>query len=211
MKKFSIICCSNDLAVLNKNLLSNYDVFNHDLIVKFFPKNICAAYNAAAAIAQGDYLIFVHQDICLPESFFADLSESIDKMSSMIWGIAGAAGRDCEGVYWGWCNDRGDLWGSPKDLPKEVQTLDEMILIVPKDVFKLVRFDENIKNQHLFGTDLCLQISAHGLPSYAINCFCFHNSKMSYTIGKDFFDTASYLRKKWNYRLPIYSTCAVID
>ena len=211
--KFSVICCSNDMAVLNQNLLSNYDIFKHDLIIKFFPKNICAAYNEAVKVAKGDYLIFAHQDICLPETFFSDLSESIDKINERVCGAIGPAGRDDQGNYWGWCNDRGNLWGSDKDLPKQVQTLDEMMLVIPREHFEifpdLVKFDENIENQHLFGADICMTLESLNKTNYAVSAFCMHNSKTTFEIPKEFFFTAAYLKKKWGKKA-IYATCAVI-
>jgi glycosyltransferase involved in cell wall biosynthesis len=217
MKKFSLICCCNNVAVLNENLLAaNSPAYTaHEIIIKFFPKHICAALNEGTRQATGDYLIFVHQDVRLPETFFIDLNNAIEALESSPLtsplGVIGPAGRDALGVHRGWINDRGDLWGDRDKLPHPVQTLDELMLVVPRELFlsESISFDEAINNHHLFGSDLCLQAAEQGYRNFAINAFVFHNSSGGYELPKEFWESAAYLKKKWGGNT-IFSTCAVI-
>jgi hypothetical protein len=202
----SFITASNNEEVLAKNFLSSDIVKKYPTIVMFGYKNVQKAYNDAMKSATGDILCFVHQDVFLPPFFEGSLLESLKALENEDWGVIGPAGRTATG-YLGHIVDRGMPWGSPHGLPTEVQTLDELMLIIKKDTFK---FDDNMPNYHLFGTDLCLQSSESGKKNFAINTLCHHNSNHGYTLPKEFYLGAHYLANKWKHRLPIYTTCIII-
>jgi hypothetical protein len=156
--------------------------------------------------ANTDILCFVHQDVFLPPSFESDLEKSLESLQNVNWGVLGPAGRN-EAGFFGHIVDRGMPWGSSVGLPTQVQTLDELMLIIRKDTFQ---FDEKMPNYHLFGSDLCLQSSTSGKKNFAIDTLCYHNSNHGYVLPEEFHLGVSYLRKKWVNQLPIYSTCMVI-
>ena len=85
--RFSIICASNKPDVLHENLLKSPGISSHEIIVVFGSKNVPDAYNRGAKIATEEVMIFVHQDVFLPESFFPELESSLESLSGQNWGI----------------------------------------------------------------------------------------------------------------------------
>jgi glycosyltransferase involved in cell wall biosynthesis len=210
--KFSIICAVNKEDVLNKNLLSSKDIYNHQVILQRDCNNICIAYNEAMKQATEDIVIFIHQDVYLPDNFFSQLETSLQQLEGVDWGVLGVAGIKGKDGYTGYILDRGKIWGTPSELPRIVETLDELLLIIKKDSF---RFDENLTSQHLFGADICLQATSQNKKNFAINGFCHHNSYTQNVLYSDllpqeFQDAKEYLKNKWINYLPIYTTCTVI-
>lgn len=209
--RYSIICAVNKPKVFEENLFMSPGIFHHELIVKSDYTNICKAYNDAIEVATSDILIFVHQDVYFPRIFFDQLKKSLDKLSTTCWGVLGPAGRNRLGEMKGHILDRGHMWGTCVDLPTPVQTLDELCLITKKEIFDKISFDEAIPNQHLFGSDICMQALELGFSNWAIDAFCYHNSNSGHELPGAFWEVASYLRDKWKHKIPIYSTCAVIE
>ena len=107
----------------------------------------------------------------------------------------------------GWVVDRGRVLHERPALPAKVATLDELLLVVPRDT--PLRFDPNL-GFHLYGADLCLQAAERGLAVVAIEAPCYHNSR---TIGlpKAFFQSAEVFAQKWQHRLPVATPCVIID
>lgn len=212
--RFSIICSANKPEVLNENLLKSPGIHEHDIIVVFGANNVPNAYNRAVKIATEEILIFVHQDVFLPEGFFGELEESISKLCSEQWGILGPIGvrLDESGntVYMGDVVDRGNRLGKNDSLPEQIQTLDEMMLICKKeDAF----FDEKIPTKHhMHGTDLCLNSISNGRKNFAVKAFCYHNCfSLSYELPDEFYLASEYVRNKWRSLLPVVTTCIRLD
>jgi hypothetical protein len=205
--KFSIVCASNNEKLINEHLLSSPEINNHELIIDRKAKNVPAAYNKAMKKATQDIVIFVHHDVSLPEGFFDQLTESIKKLTGD-WGCLGVAG--CVGAdRYGYLMNRRNVWGAKDKVPHEVDTLDELILIVKRDS---VVFDENIPStHHMFGPDTCLQFRSEGKKNYAILAYCTHNCVEHGTYPKEFYDSAEYIKKKWAKFLPIHTTCTTIN
>ena len=74
----------------------------------------------------------------------------------------------------GWVVDRGRLLREGPELPARVATLDELLLVVPRDT--PLRFDPAL-GFHLYGADLCLQAAERGLAVVALGALCHHNSR----------------------------------
>lgn len=202
---FTLICACNDDLVLRKNLLASPFSRECQVIIQRGYTNVPLAYNQALPQAAGDILIFVHQDVFLPITFEDELRHALIDLNGVEWGVIGPAGQSATGGY-GYVLDRGHPWGQNLRLPIEVDTLDELMLIVPRGKFEF-QFDEAMPNHHLIGTDLCMQARAQHKSRWAILAYCAHNSK---TRGIDpaFWDAADYVMRKWPQFLPIYATVA---
>lgn len=209
MNRYSIVCSSHKSDILVKNLFRSPNIFDHDLHIKNGYTNICNAYNEALKKCNEDVIIFVHHDVYLPETFFVDLDLSLTEINHINWGVLGVAGATTNRII---ANviDRSHLLKVYDSLPQEVVTLDELILIIKKESFKYLSFDEKIKNHHLFGTDICMQAKKNGMTNFVINAQCNHNSSLSYQIPKEYFDTETYIKEKWKDFLPIKNTINVI-
>lgn len=206
--RFSIICAANNQEVLNNNLLKSIGISNHELIVIFGSNNVPNAYNRAVSIASEEILIFIHQDVFLPESFFSELESSMALLKDENWGIIGPIGARIENgttLVIGDMVDRGNRIGKSDSLPEEIQTLDEMMLIAKKED---AIFDESIPTtHHMHGMDICMNSISRGKKNFAIKAFCYHNSSSGYYLPPEFFEACEYTKQKWKEYLPVATTC----
>jgi hypothetical protein len=177
----SVVCVYNSQEILKKHLLKSlanqtakYELIRVDNSGGNF-KAACKALNHGGRKAKGEYLMFVHQDVVLYSRFWLeDVEKILDNVSLL--GVAGCSGMGEDGKMPGFIKDRGCLWGRPVTEPKEVQSLDECLLIVPKAVFDRFKFDETLPGWHAYGVDYCLTVREHGLKAYVIPAFIHHDS-----------------------------------
>ena len=207
--RFSIICASHDENKLASNLLKSPKIEEHELLILRNYSNVPKAYNKGASETSCPIQIFVHHDVFLPKEFFDNLSSSISLLPSKEWGLLGVAGKTSLGKDAGYVLDRDTIFGDKDNLPVEVQTLDELLLVKHKDNYS---FDEKIpSSHHLFGTDLCFQYKVNGYRNYALSAYCLHNSDYEDIIPSSWSLSAEYLRNKWKDYLPIQTTCGLIE
>jgi hypothetical protein len=101
--------------------------------------------------------------------------------------------------------DRGKDWGTPFKKAKEVETLDELMLITKGDL----NFDENL-DLHFYGADICMQAAAQGRKNYVIPAFVEHNSGYNGIRTDDYHKCKQYFARKWKDHLPIVTTTTTI-
>jgi hypothetical protein len=142
-------------------------------------------YNCTSRKAAGDYLMFIHQDVYLPSpTWLKDAQDTLSTLSNL--GIAGPAGltkprgvnsfeliaryylvrrlrlfpvwfrRYGKGMVLQGAG--GQPWfGAAAKEAVSVQTLDELLLVVPAEVFARTKFDESVcDGWHLYGVDYAL-------------------------------------------------------
>jgi len=179
--KISIVTCFNDREILEENLLKSIrhqrnvdlEVISLDNTRKEF-SSIPSALNYGGKKAVGKYIMFVHQDVYLSgEDWLHNALNILDKLPET--GAAGVAGVDLKGRCVGFIIDRGRYWGRPIDEPILAQTLDEQLIIVPKKVFKNVKFDQLFRF-HSYVADYCLSVQKLGLKVYVLPLTVEHNS-----------------------------------
>jgi hypothetical protein len=90
-------------------------------------------------------------------------------------GVYGVGRKGGAPVRGGHVVDRDRLLSEPLALPGLVETLDEILLAVPRDTS--LRFDPAL-GFHFYGADLCLAARKRGLPSVAVDALCFHHSRI---------------------------------
>jgi Glycosyltransferase like family len=93
------------------------------------------------------------------------------------------------------------------ELPARVSTLDELLLVLPRDA--PLRFDRDM-GFHLYGADICLQARERGLAAVVLDALCHHNTR-TVSLPKPFFRSAQIFARKWAHRLPVATPCVVID
>jgi GT2 family glycosyltransferase len=198
----SVICVYNHELVFHSCLSRSLSAQKHEF--EFIPiDNTENQFNSAAEAlnwggtqAVGDYLMFVHQDVDLRSNSWLDSIEALlDSLPEL--GIAGVAGiSEHGGPFKERCSNtihyrpqaryrnvitqgpQMDRWGTPIREPEPVQTVDECLVIIPKSVFKRIQFDEvTCDDWHLYATDYCLSVAAHGFGVYAIPKCIHHQSK----------------------------------
>ena len=214
--KISIVAAVNNLDVLRNNLLISPDIANHkselQLLFKENYASAALAYNSAIDEAENDIIIFIHQDIYLPEGWFADLGRCLKYLEAKQsdWGVLGCFGSRHDafgGLGQVYTNGLG-LHGNRIAEPEPVETLDEIILIIRKS--SGLRFDAELPHFHLYGTDLCLIAQDRGMTNYAFQGFCIHNTNQLLQLPSEFYQCHDYIKAKWAKYLPIYASCMTI-
>ncbi len=188
----SVVCVFNDRHVLDDSLVGSLlGQAKHEVILL---DNVAGTYlsaatalNAGAKRAKGKYVMFVHQDVELVGAGWLDAAERcLEKLPRL--GMAGVIGMNAlgstrqerlRGCAWG-----GEVLGRPLREPEEVQTVDEIVLIVPRAEF--LGFDEEtFDGWHCYGADYCLTMIEQGRRVYVIPGYVFHGRKVSAPAGEE--------------------------
>lgn len=229
----SVVCVYNNGKILNayllkslKNQTVNYELITVDNTEGKF-KSTAEALNHGGRRAKGKYIMFVHQDVDLSSNtWLEEVEKMLDSMQNL--GIAGVAGKK---------DERGVMTvikhGNPPEpagsitikKPEEVQTLDECLTIVPKSVFDVLPFDEEVCDDwHLYAVDYCLSAKRLGYEVYVIPMYVYHLStgiksknKLQKVLDLGPFPKGYYLtmnkllKKHKDYYRRIYTTCGNWD
>ena len=212
----SIITVYNNKHALNnillkslKNQTAKFELIKLDNTKGQF-KSAADALNCGGKQANGKYIMFIHQDIELDSDLWLkEVEKFLDEIHNI--GIAGVAGISEKGEKIGYISDCGNVWGEPFEKSKEVQTLDECLMIVPNSIFKKTQFDEKtFDNWHCYGADYCLVIRQMELKTYVIPAFVYHRSLRSNIKEILLYQKRLYNKHKKSYR-HIYTTLEEIS
>lgn len=215
----SIICCYTKKEVLESMLMESLKKQKTKFETIFIDNTDNTFSSAAKALnfglnrSNGEYILFVHQDILFEdENFLEKIKLSIKEIGSDI--IVGSAGiTEKDKVY-------SNMKHGPNMLPAgqftivnpvRVQTLDEVMLAAKKSIFEKINFDEvTCDNWHLYGADLCLSAACKGIDSYAIPLNIYHKSMGN--VDNDYMKSLHKLVEKHKKNYPmIYTTNTVIN
>jgi hypothetical protein len=101
-KSFTIVAAVNNPEVLQKNLFLSpvvNDGSGNQIIIKRNYRTASLAYNEAINEAKNEIIIFVHQDVYLPEAWLPSLKKSLFYLEKekINWGVLGCFGSRKEG------------------------------------------------------------------------------------------------------------------
>lgn len=228
--EFSVVCVYNDEKVLDEWLLAGLrgQTQRPDLVLVDnrggrFP-SAAAGLNYGGAEASGEYIVFAHQDVrLLGNDWLPRISAMLHGLPAL--GVAGVAGMR-KGKRWGPFTVGGTPYaeralfvfqGPDKEplerrrtftSPVEVQTLDEQLLIVPRDVFRSEGFDaETCAGWHLYGVDYSLSARARGLKVYSLPVPVWHRSPGR--VDADYYVTLRRVMRKHRAEKVMYTTCGL--
>jgi hypothetical protein len=157
-------------------------------------------------------VVFVHQDVFLPGGWEVKLQRALEWLyaNDPRWAVAGVWGVQASGNRSGhlYCVGLGQVLGREDTGAVEVQTLDEVLLVVRKS--SELQFDEKLPGFHLYATDICLEAQHRGMRCYAISAFCVHNTNGYSLLPREFWKNYLALRRKWRKRLPVTTPCTEI-
>lgn len=221
------IVASHDENILNENLMKSKVIQKYSCHVAMGFKNVPYVYNLKTnnlkqnhpkiKNSSNNIFIYVHHDVFLPESFEYDLLKSIEQVNKIDpdWGVLGVAGARKQDLgadgyrrlFEGSIKDRGVEWKQTKSyyFPKQVETLDELLLITHGDFW----FDEQF-SQDFYGADICLQATQQQRKNYVIDAYVHHNSTRK--VGErteSFYKSQDLFKEKYKNHLPIVTTCAI--
>ena len=204
----------NDESQLENNLLRSPVIRSGDHEVLLFRGRTSAAegLNAGIAEAQNDLVVLVHQDVYLPKGWDARLISQWHTAKSDgdpigVAGVFGVGDRRLHKDHLGRVVDRDSLVDTGNRGPRQVDGLDELLLLVPRDTS--LRVDPDL-GWHLYGTDLCLQAQRAGLRTIVLDALCHHNSLIARPPAT-YWESARALAHKWPQLLPINTNSATID
>jgi glycosyltransferase involved in cell wall biosynthesis len=200
----STVCVYNDRDILGQYLLPslNQQTTQTELILvdnqqrRF--KSAAEALNYGGRNARGEYIMFVHQDIRLESStWIADAEKMLESLPKL--GIAGVAGkRDRTGIV---TNISNGITPRPAgtiriDEATLVQTVDECLMIIPRNLFHRLPFDADVcDNWHLYAVDYSLSVGNSGLEVCVLPLPAHHRSG-AYSMSDAYFVTLKSLLKK---------------
>jgi Glycosyltransferase like family len=214
---FSVVVAVNDRRILESNLLRSPALSGkrarHQIILREGFSSAALAYNSALDQAQNDLLLFVHQDVYLPEGWFDQVGRCVEylEVAGSPWGVLGAYGARSVGQqYVGRIYTNGlGYHGAPIVTPQQVDTLDEITLVLRKS--SGLRFDPALPHFHMYGVDICLSARARGLVNYAVPAMCVHNTDQIVVLPEEFYRSYWYVKRKWPSLLPIQTSCIRIS
>lgn len=213
-ESITIVTAVNNRQVLEDNLLQSPALRERSfqlLIKEGFP-SASLAYNSAIADADSDLLVFVHQDIYLPEGWLARVVASVRwlERAGVNWGVLGCFGsrRKADGGLGQVYTTGLGVHGNAILNPEPVETLDEIVLIIRRSSGLLL--DPSLPHFHMYGVDLCLSARSKGFTNFAIPAFCIHNTHQT-ALPREFWSCYWYVKRKWFNFLPIHTSCVKIS
>ncbi len=215
---FTIISVYNKRQILENFLLksleeqtSNYQLLLIDNRAGKFP-SAASAFNSVTEKIEGDYIIFAHQDVKLEDSNWLERAEKIlsDLENPGVVGVAGKTflGRFFGSVYQG--ENRKFCCKRHTQKSTIVQTVDECLFIIPAEIFKKIKFDEQTCNGwHLYAVDYSLTLLEHGFRNYVI-ALPVHHYSPGYSFNEEYFEIlGKVLRKHKRQFLKINTTIGI--
>ena len=167
--------------------------------------------NRAFREAQGEYLIFCHQDILFHDDKRNVLDECLAELEKIdaTWAVAGNAGKD-------FCSRFSARITDPKlqnirigNLPKKVMSLDENLMILNRK-HNFSTSSQVLSGFHLYALDLCQNAYNLGLTCYVIDFHILHKSSgnlnQSYYKAQDNYIKLQQKRKGINDFFPLCSS-----
>jgi hypothetical protein len=205
-RKLSVAAITHDRAILERDLLRS-DILQshrHDLTIVENARSAAAGLNECLRRAKRDIVVLVHHDVYLLPAFETQLEYALRSVEERDpdWGVIGVAGarlRDGILSYHG-CLFDGTVpqrWGYPWKLPIEVDTLDELLLVVRRSA--QLEFDETIPGFHGYAAQISLAAKRKNLRTYAVLADCEHHSKSSgWTPDEEYIFTHAYVAQRWS-------------
>lgn len=201
----------NDDIVLQNNLLASPMIAELKVPVEVRSGFECAGHalnSVLNAIKQEQVAICAHQDVYFPkgwENFLLENISILDKKNEP-WSVLGVYGITVNSLRCGraWSVGLGREVRGDCPAPAEAISLDEIVLIVKGGTG--IRFDDNLPGFHLYGTDIVQNAKSLGYKAFIIDAPVVHNSMPVKKLGKDYWRSYMYCRRKWRDRLPISTT-----
>jgi len=210
----TFVSCTNDDAQLNANLLQSpclREPSPHEVLLFRGSESAGDGLNAGIEQAKHDLVVLVHQDVYLPKGWPARMARQWDlaRAGGGPIGVAGVFGVRSRKVPFDAVGhvvhrDRLLLHGP---LPQDVDGLDELLMIVPRDT--PLRIDPAL-GWHLYGTDVALQAQQRNLRSVVLDAPCHHNS-ITGRVPSGYRASERVLARKWKGMLPIHTNLSSID
>ncbi len=205
-RPISFVTITHKREIFERDLAASplFAAGRHELIAIENPRSAAIGLNDGLARAINEVVAFVHHDVWLPPTFETQLEYALRGVEARDpnWGVLGVAGARLEAERLAYHGSIFDgigrrRWGYPWLLHAEVDTLDELMLIVRHGANP--RFDETLPGFHAYGPQLCLAARAAGMRNYAILAECEHRSESSgWSPDLAYFINHAYVAQRWS-------------
>jgi GT2 family glycosyltransferase len=158
-----------------------------------------AALNYGASMAQGEYIMFIHQDVdlCTPH-WLEEVESNINELEDL--GVLGVAGKATNiqsaisNIYQGDPPEK--INPDPIKRPVKVQTIDECLFIIPRPLFEEIKFDQEVCDDwHLYGVDFCLTAKKKGYQVF-VSPQCVYHRSPGDSFSEGYYETLGKLIQK---------------
>jgi hypothetical protein len=213
----SIVCVANDIAVRERCLdRSIADHLHEAPETEYLPIDNTAgafpsageALNHGVSRARHDVVVFVHQDVYLHSLTALEEAAGMLVRRTDI-GMHGSVGIAADGRIVGRMRDRVVLVGEPASEPVEVDSLDEVLFMVPREALLREPLVETPDLAwHAYAVEYGLRVRAQGKRVTAGPIPLTHNSM---SVNLDRLDVAHRaVAARYPSALPVRTTCGVI-
>jgi hypothetical protein len=213
MSPFHIICASHSDAILDANLGRSPCLASIPLHVERGAPSASIAYNRGLDATTAPILIFAHHDVYLPPGWDRVLAERLKELDATDpqWALFGTFGVGTDHSHIGpvWSSSLGQIVGRVPLKPAPVQSFDELLIILRRD--SGIRWDDQLPNWHMYGTDIVATARAKGRTAYAGALPCIHNDRYHDALGEDYKACYRYMQRKWASQLPLRTPIAKIS
>jgi Glycosyltransferase like family len=211
----SIVCVFNNTRVREECLDASIKAYDGPYEVEYIPVDNTehafatagAALNDGVRRATHDTVVLVHQDVYLHS--IDRLVEASGWLTTDRWGLLGACGIAHDGAVLGRLRDRVLLTGEPAPSPREVDSVDEVLFMVRRDLVLEHPLSEQADLAwHAYGVEYGARLRRMGLRVGAIDAAITHNS-LSINLAR--LDVAHhFVGEHYPEHLPIRTTCGTI-
>jgi hypothetical protein len=214
----SIVCVANDSAVRERTLdRSIADHLHEAPETEYLPIDNSAgafasageALNHGASMARHDTVVFVHQDVYLHS--LRALEEAADTLAHRPdIGMHGSSGMTANGELIGRLRDRVVVLGRPVSEPTDVDSLDEVLFMVPREaILREPLVDAPDLAWHAYAVEYGLRVRSEGKRVTAGGIPLTHNSL---TANVDRLDVAHRaVATRHPSAMPVRTTCGLIS
>ena len=216
----SVLCATNNPLQYQNNLAVSPDLLDptsdHQILSITRAPNIAMAFEQGVKYAKHKWLVLAHQDVYLPQGWFADVQQAWQAAEAKLGqpiGVAGVAGmvkrNSGDFIPAGCCMDRIYTFNHAQaQLPLQAHSLDELVLVYRTD-----RFIPELNPAygfHYYATESVFKAEDAGFIGAILPVPCLHNtSRYDSTVSDaDVRQKSLLFRQEWQQRLPIRTTIA---
>lgn len=198
----SFICASNNRNIfdeclgpsLERQRNRDFELILVDTIEQKYA-SAAEALNYGASQASGEYLVFLHQDICIEDSDFID--HLLGFLSQSDFYIAGIAGAIAGKRSWRTATYTNIVHGADRHpagrrLPGDkiffAETLDECLFIIPRDVFAQRQLADFAPTWHLYAVEYSLWANTKSSNSVVVFPLKLWHRSAAASFNADYYD-----------------------